>query len=336
MADVVPQPAQRSRKAYETSVIVPDDSGTALVMWSDQWREDISGGPSVYHSTGHFARVPADAGSASLLPLPEDISPAKGAMGEQNTLYVGDGEWVWALDALSGALRWSGSGGDILATTAGGGVVVQSADTRATYDGNGTLLSSMSAAPDTTLGDANGMSNDSTSVSAHSLPNAIDYASVGWNSPEGSSLEGAAPPSCVPPVHPYRLVGKAGKPHSLVFNYHFTFETTGSFGVPLDERLIVIDAATTWQVVGGFDRDLQLETESHPDPVALRIAQPLIKKATLENKRHRGQAVFDREFADWRSWQPRFDIAKWGIVIDWNLRSTSRNIASWPSTSLVI
>jgi Concanavalin A-like lectin/glucanases superfamily/Putative Ig domain/Bacterial Ig-like domain (group 2)/PQQ-like domain len=246
--DVVPDGDPRRVKKYYRipQLIIPDDSDTALVMWYDEWAEPTNGGANLqYHFGGHFARVPAGAGSPSMMAPADEFGFGQGAMGEQNTLFVSSGYGdVAALDATTGAMKWSLEfAGEIVATIAGGGVVVRSTETRATYDGNGTLLSLITAAPDTTLGDVTGLVNEGTSISARAVASdQIQYASVGWRVPTGSLLGGASPTSCRPPIFPDYVA----KPPLLLT---YLFSDAGGPITPA-QTTIISGAAQLWEHAG--------------------------------------------------------------------------------------
>jgi hypothetical protein len=314
-SDVVPDGVLRSAKTYDSNpqLIIPDDNDIALVMWADQWRDD-TGGSSVYHYDRHFARVPTGGGAASVMPVPDDVQYVQGAMGEENTLFTSDGSaTVWALDATSGALKWSAAAQNIVATTAGGGIVVQAYDgpenaTEDVYDHSGVLVSSVSTA----LGTAGQLTNNIVSVTSATRA-VIDYSNAGWNSPNGSLLGGLAPPVCIPPLNKYRL-----RPGSTKVHFYLSYET-GTFGMTGQEQAAVLAQAQQWTLpTVGYDYNIDSADDNKP-------SNTIVKKGRFDTPAsggvYEGEAVFDKDLASWGE-EPRFGIQdnKWGIVINFNLR----------------
>ena len=131
----------RTAKAYTPGILVPDDSGTALVTWSEDWSEDSQ---QHYLNERHFARATAGSVAIAMTLAPNGPLPRSATTGEGDVLFVSDdSSSVEARDVNSGSLRWSRPAGAIIASTAGGGVLVRD-DTLTLaleYSADGTLVS---------------------------------------------------------------------------------------------------------------------------------------------------------------------------------------------------
>jgi hypothetical protein len=140
-------------------------------------------------------------------------------------------------------------------------------------------------------------------VTLRSAPE-IDFASTGWNGPEGSGLAGKAPKNCIPPVNGWRKLRD-----SLKFDYYFEFAT----GFDNDTKTMIARQSAKWITTALWDRAVAPADAAHPSNTTI-LRSDWRKPDTL------GEAIFDRETSIWLSEYHQKDAfgiekGKWGIAL---------------------
>jgi hypothetical protein len=218
--------------------IVPTSDGALIFNWG--WREPLPSGE--FQAYGYLSRKQ---GGVSSVPVPSGLGDM--VMGEGNTVFAQTSEGTSALDAsnLNTRWTWTSTGGTLVTSTDGGGVMVHDGENLHTLDAQGTVISSTALSP---WGKPSGTgwifrSTDTTAVEQEAPP--IRWPNAGFSMPGGSVLGLQAPMNCTPAPTTYRAT-PPGR------DYYFYFSNPE--GAPLIfspyMRVAIRDGAEAWKSAG--------------------------------------------------------------------------------------
>jgi hypothetical protein len=167
-------------------------------------------------------------------------------MGEQNTLFVSDGSGlVSALDAATGAVKWSTPARELLTSTAGGGIITQDWDnTLRILTPDGEVTTEVAENGMAVPGPVSAWSIVTDSQVAGGATLNFEYSSSGYHSPKGSILGNLGPKFCQPAIDS-NYVGRP--PLSLTFQFYEQTDYPGDGGpITSAQRNLIRAGATLW------------------------------------------------------------------------------------------